>query len=569
MVVCQRISASIACLAMLLSGCELRPGANQTAEPFELSTVDMTHRLESADTIKAHMAFLADDLLEGRAAGSRGEALSALYVASTYEQLGLDPRGEGDAFIQPVPLRSAKLDLESVAFRILKGNQTDTFVNGEDIFVSGSLSETSIHATVPAVFVGHGITAPEYGLADYDSVDVRGKLVVVFGGPPAFLPSAEAAHFGSTAVKQKLAAEAGAIGLIRLWTPANEAQISFDLLKNYLSGASMTWIGPQGEVKDSAPEIKLRATIRGPAADALFANAKMSAAEVIEAGETGPVKGFPLTTSVFLALTTQHDDGLVSGNVAGFLSGSDPLLKDEVVVVTAHYDHVGICKPEGEGDRICNGALDNALGTAAMMDVARRFTVASERPRRSVLFLAVGAEEKGLLGSDYFATYPTLGEKSIVANINMDGGFPFYDFSDVIAFGAEQSTLGEMLAKAVGPMGLKVGPAPFPQQGIFTRSDQYSFVKKGIPALFLYNGFTNLAGENVGLGIWNRLLQTSYHQPSDDLSLLEDYSFAGKYAEVFYRVVREVANADTRPQWYKDSLFGAIYAPRSEKADAP
>lgn len=558
------------CLSFLVSACNRTSVVSSELISAETVSTGKATRSEellaSTRTIRGHMAFLANDLLEGRDAGSKGEALSALYISTSFQRLGLEPMGDGGSFIQPVPLRSAQLELDSVHFQISRQGKHKVFQNGNDIFVRGSLAEESIDVSAKTVFAGHGVQAPEIGLSDYNGLDVEGKTVVVLGGPPPFLPSAEAAHYGSTAVKQRMAADAGAVGLILLWTPANEAQIGFDLLKTFLSQPTMTWVSPSGEVKDVATQIQLRALIRGTAAQALFSGTKQSAKAVIDAGQNGPVPGFSLESTVSLALATQHDDSLRSANIAGFLHGSDPVLKDEVVVVTAHYDHVGLCRPFESRDRICNGALDNALGTAAMMDVARRFTQGSGRPKRSVLFLAVGAEEKGLLGSDYFANFPTIENKKIVANINMDGGLPFYDFSDVIAFGAEQSTLGETLAKAVAPMGLTVGPDPFPELSIFTRSDQYSFVKKGVPALFLYNGFTDLEGQNVGREIWDQVLAENYHQPSDDLSLPIKYDYAAKYAEVFYRVTCETANEDIAPQWYHESVFGSLFAANAQKA---
>lgn len=558
------------CLSTSLIGCNVKDRSS-IPEPGD-HKVRALEAISSAHAIKAHMSFLADDLLQGRDAGSRGEALSALYVASEFEQLGLQPMGEQQSFIQPVPLRTAMLDQDSVKFVIEgetgseDGAGSMVFANGEDIAVFGSLTNTSIAATAGLVFAGHGITAPELGLSDYAGLDVAGKVVVVLGGPPAFIPAAEAAHFGSTAQKQKMAAAEGAIGLIRLWTPANEAQVSFGLLKRFLARPAMTWLALGGQVKDTAPEIIIRATVRGKAAEYLFDGAALSAAEVIQQGNNGPVTGFALAKSVSLRLTTDHNDDVFSANVAGFLAGSNPKFKDEVVVVTAHYDHVGLCGAIDAQDRICNGALDNALGTAAMMDVARRFSLSATRPKRSILFLAVGAEEKGLLGSDYFVNFPTLGESRIVANINMDGGMPFYEFSDVIAFGAEQSELGEILALAIEPMNLTVTPDPFPELSIFTRSDQYSFVLQGVPSVFLYHGFNNIEGENVGRAWWDEMLATHYHQPPDDLSLPIRYDIAAKYSEVFYRLTAAVSDADEAPKWYEDSFFGQHFAPSRPKA---
>ncbi len=560
-------------LAVLWFGGEL---AAQEAGSPDAGSLD---RARSASTIQAHMEYLADDLLEGRDAGSRGEALSALYIASTYRRLGLEPLGALEpetaapgigAFFQTVPLRTARLDIPSVTFSVTGNGVSKSFVNGQDIMIYANLLEEEVAIEAPVVFVGHGITAPDLGLDDYKGLDVTGKIVIALGGPPAFLPAAEAAHFGSAVQKQKMAAEAGAVGLIRLWTPANEEQVPFKILKARLPVPVMGWRGDTGSVMEDSVFAFPWATVRGAAADALFQGARLSAKEVIARGKTGPVPGFALKTSLSLMLETRHDDAKASRNVGGFLEGRDPAVKDELVVVTAHYDHVGLCGAIDAADRICNGALDNAIGTSAMLDVARRFVNAGAAPARPILFLAVGAEEKGLLGSDYFAAHPLVGGRAIVATINMDGGMPFYEFSDVIAFGAEQSDLGKTLARAVAPMGLTVEPDPFPQLSIFTRSDQYSFVKRGIPSLFLYHGFTDMAGENVGRAIWNDTMATRYHQPLDDLTTRPlDYGAAAKYAAVFYRLARAVAEQEEVPRWYEDSIFGQRFAPEAPKAKRP
>lgn len=515
----------------------------------------------SAQVVEAHLTFLADDLLEGRGAGRRGEKLAALYISSEFRRLGLVPMG-GDGFRQPVPLRSARLDPGSVRFAVSHAGETRLFANGEDIFVSPSRVAPRIDTSAQAVFAGHGIVAPELGIDDYAGLEVAGKVVITLGGAPASLPPSEAAHFGSGATKNRIAAERGAIGRIRVWMPMNEAQIPFAQLRSFLITPAMTWVGPQGEVMDEAPRLALRASVRGAAAEALFSGAPRSLSDVTAQGVDQPVAGFPLTSVVSLALETRFDDSAFSQNVAGFLEGFDPELRDEVVVVTAHYDHLGFCGAIDAQDRICNGALDNALGTAALLDVARRFSEAENRPRRSILFLAVGAEEQGLLGAEYFVRFPTLGERRMVANINMDGGLPFYDFSDVIAFGAEQSTLGQTLADAIAPLGLSVSPDPFPELSIFTRSDQYAFVKQGIPALFMYHGFTDMAGDNVGRPIWDEFLARHYHRPSDEASLPINYDVAAKYADVFFRTVFAVAHADAAPRWRPDSAFSDLFSGR-------
>ncbi|VAV95772.1 Gll4423 protein [hydrothermal vent metagenome] len=520
----------------------------------------------SASVIKAHMAFLADDSLEGREAGTRGEVIAAQYIATQFETLGLLQAGAKQSFFQTVPLRSARLDTSDFEFTVKSPFGDKSFKNGDEIVVFANLQKETISNEAGVIFAGHGIVAPELGIDDYKGLDAKGKIVAVLGGPPSFLPAAEAAHFGSTAQQRLTAAKHGAIGVIVIWTPILENSFPFDRLRSQFSSASLTWVGPDGKANIAAPEIQVRAFVRGNAAQALFQGAEQTAAQVIVAGEAGPVQGFALRTSLKLSLLTEHNDGQHSRNVAALLKGSDPVLADEIIVLTAHYDHVGICAPKEE-DKICNGALDNALGVALMLDVARMLSAQQQTPARSILFLAVGAEEKGLLGSDYFAAFPTVPIKSIIANINLDGGLPYYEFSDVIAFGAEQSQMGDRLASAVAKIGLSVAPDPFPELGIFTRSDQYSFVKRGIPALFLYNGFHDQNGDNLGQELWNTAFAKHYHRPSDDLSLPINYQVTAKYADVFRLVTLEVANARLRPLWYGNSVFKKQFAPEAPLAN--
>jgi Peptidase family M28 len=508
--------------------------------------------------LKAHMALLADDLLEGREAGTRGDGLAQLYIRTRFEEIGLRPAGDGSSWLQRFRVRATTLVPGSVDLRI--GGAP--FANGESVAVFGDALDAEQSLEAPAVFAGYGIVAPERGIDDYRGLDVRGKVAVVLGGPPPFLPAAEAAHYGS-AERQRLTAEAlGAVGLVILWTPALEQRFPFDGLKPLLGRTDLNWLGPDGRPQVAAPNIRLRAFARGAAAEALLRGAPRRLPELLEEARRGSPRGFALTPRISLVRRSRHDDGLASANVAALLPGSDPNVRDEIVVLTAHYDHVGIGVPVA-GDSIYNGALDNAVGAAMLIEVAR--TLAAARPRRPILFLAVGAEEKGLIGSDYFAAHPSISGR-IVANINLDGAMPFYDFSDVIAFGAEQSQMGERLAAAAAQLGLSVAPDPFPEEGIFTRSDQYSFVKHGVPSLFLYMGFHDLEGRDVGRRLWDELGATIVHQPGDDLSQPIDYRVAAKLADVFRRVAVETANAPERPRWYRESPFGRLFAPNEPKA---
>jgi hypothetical protein len=554
------------CLNPLIVGLALVAGAPLHAQPVPAG--DPRVAMEPAP-LQAHMAYLADDLLEGREAGTRGDALTQLYVSSQFIAAGLRPAGDNGSYLQRFRVRSARLDLPSVQFRIRSGGGTQHFANGETVLVYADMLEPEQRIEeAELVFAGYGIVAPERRIDDYRGLDVRGKVVVVMGGPPPFLPSAEGAHYGSADQQRITAGARGAIGVIQLWTPALEQRSPFRDQRRRLTRTDLTWIRPDGTPNVLAPSVRLRAVAHGAATDAILAGGRATMAQLLAEARTGSPRGQELPGRVSLTRRSLHDESLRSANVAGLLAGSDPALADEVVVLTAHHDHIGIGPPVN-GDSIYNGALDNAVGVSMLIEVARSIAAAPQRPRRSILFLAVGAEEKGLIGSDFFAAHPTVPREALVANINLDGAFPFYDFRDVIAFGAEQSQLGEQLAAAAGEIGLTVAPDPFPEEGIFTRSDQYSFVKRGVPAVFLYNGFTNLEGRNVGRAVWDDLLARIVHEPGDDLSQPIDYRLVAKFADIFRRLTLVTANAPARPLWYRDSVFGDRFAPGAPTAERP
>ena len=256
---------------------------------------------------------------------------------------------------------------------------------------------------------------------------------------------------------------------------------------------------------------------------------------------------------------------VTSPNVVAILPGSDPALKAQYVVLSAHLDHIGIspARPgdKPDTDRINNGALDNAAGIATMLEVARASAEAPVRPRRSIIFLASTGEEKGLLGADYYARHPSVPITAIVGNVDLDMPLLLYHFTDVTAFGADHSTLGPIVAKAVAPMGLRLSPDPMPEESIFVRSDHYMFVKQGIPAVFLATGFAN-GGEKQ----WGKFLSGAYHHPDDDMNQKIDWESGARFAEANYRIMRAMADADSVPLWYDKDFFGDIFAPGAARA---
>ena len=517
----------------------------------------------SAANIRAHMTFLASDLLQGREAGSVGFDIAANYVASQFAQLGLKPMGGDGSYFQKVPLVASRLTEEGRFVVRGADGVAVPMVFGQDVTAlsaPGAPAERRVAA--PMVFVGYGIVAPERGRDDYKGLDVKGKVVVVLTGAPSSYQTEERAYYGNRDTKRAAAAAHGAIALLSLRTPEDETRQPFAAIQRGWQGWSMTWRTPDGAPYAVAPLTVGLGLVSVQGAEKLFAGAPKTFAEV--AAEAGKPKGSPprfaLATSIEVTLKAETRQ-IESVNVAGMIEGSDPRLKDEVVVLSAHLDHIGIGPPVA-GDAINNGALDNAAGVATTLEVARAFQQAGQRPRRSILFLTVTGEEKGLLGAQYFARNPTVGLGSMVANVDLDMPILFYDFTDVIAFGSDRSGIGPAVQRAAGRMGVALSPDPLPEEGLFTRSDHFRFVEVGVPAVFLMTGF-----QNGGEAKFRGFLNGCYHHPCDDLSQPIDYAVGAKFARLNYEITRELADGETRPKWVKGDFFGTKFAPAAMIAD--
>jgi hypothetical protein len=507
----------------------------------------------SPESFRSHVAFLADDQLEGRDSGSRGYGLAALYVASRFEALGLKPAGR-EGWYQQVPFLESRLSGGPGSLTI-DGRR---FLHGQEIVLTPTPTEAPAAVEAPAVFVGYGLEAPEVGIDDYKGLDVRGKIVVVLNGFPNGMKSDIGAHLNSD--KRRVASEHGAVGLISIRTLSEAKRRPWSRIQQNADEPSLGWTGEDGRPYTPAPGLRFRATLDRPAAEALFTGAKTPLSGVLADADRkgGRPQGFALKPR--LAVSQQSATRRFSSpNVVAVLPGSDPKLAGEYVLLMAHLDHEGI-KPEGEGDRIYNGAMDNAVGIATMIEVARAMASAPDRPKRSILFAAVTAEEDGLLGSQYLARHPVAGG-AVVAVVNLDMPVLLYDFTDVVAFGAEHSTIGEAVARAGAGMGVALSEDPLPQEGLFTRSDHYRFVQEGVPSVFLMTGFANGGKEK-----FTHFLATHYHKVSDDLSLPIDWRAGAKFARINYEIAREIADAPQPPRWYSDSFFGKALAPGREKA---
>ncbi len=506
----------------------------------------------AADRIHGHVQFLASDELEGRDTGSRGHAIAAQYVASQFTALGLKAGGPGGGWFLPVPLRRASHARPPQIALVVGGKSR--LIDNVDVGLRPSLTEKQRSIDAGMVFVGHGIVAPRLGIDEYAGLDVKGKIVVVLRGAPAGLPAEVAAHLDLT--KDQIAAAKGAIGI---------AELTYGNPPGYnpapgLSRPVLDWVDASGAV-GKAGSIGTVMVFSPSLSRQVFQGAVQSLDQVGSSADR-PIHGFALLGRLSISATSSWQD-FSSPEVIGMLPGGDPRLAQEYVVLMAHLDHLGV-KPVAQPgeDAIYNGALDNAAGVATMIEAARTFTAAGKPPRRSILFIANTGEEPGMLGADYFASHPTVALDHIVAAVNLDMPLLTYDFTDVIAFGADHSTVGRTVAEAAGAMGIAVSPDPMPQERLFVRSDHYRLVQHGIPSVFLMTGYAN-----GGRAAWARYLTFFYHQPSDDLAQPIRWAAGARFAELNYRIARALANADPRPSWYPGDYFGDLFAPAGPRAE--
>ncbi|MDZ4371415.1 MAG: M28 family metallopeptidase [Phenylobacterium sp.] len=515
----------------------------------------------SAANIRAHVEFLASDLLEGREAGSRGYDIAAAYVASQFSQLGLEPAGDEGSWFQDAPLLAVRQADDGRFALVDRAGVETVLVAGEDVMTGRPAAARELKLNAPLVFVGYGVVAPERGRDDYKGLDVKGKIVVVFQGAPSSFQTEERAYYGSVRTKRAAAEAQGAVGLVLAYRPSDESRRPFALMRRGAQTWSMTWTQPDGTPFDPAASAPHLATLSVAGATKLFAGARRSYADVVAAAEKpkGEAPRFALPTRLDATIRTESKLTR-SANVAGMIRGADPALKDEIIVLTAHLDHVGVTAPVN-GDSINNGALDNAGGIATTLEVARAFQESGRAPRRTILFLALTAEEKGLLGAEYFARNPTVAGR-LVANVNLDMPVLTYDFVDVVAFGSERSGIGPAVQRAAARSGVALSPDPMPEEGLFTRSDHFRFVEIGVPSTFLMTGF-----QNGGEAKFRGFLKDCYHKPCDDLGQGIDYAAGAKFARINYEIARELADADARPLWNKGDFFGVKFGPPGSVAD--
>ena len=542
-------------LLTVLSVTILLVACGKSTAPSDASLPDI-----SGNAIQAHVALLADDLYEGREAGKRGYLLASKYVATQFRTLGLKP-GNDDSFFQTVPFQVARIVDGSRSLRIDSAGRQANFETFSEFTASPTLAGEEVTITAPLVFVGYGVNVPSIERNDYDGVDLEGKIAVVVTGAPASLPSEVRAFYRSGRYHKSIELEnRGAIGVISL----QHRQISSDGAAVRGSKKDKYWqLDDYGHPKFAFPGLQAEVRLLEAGAHKLFEDAPISFAEMAAAIEAETYEAMYLGMSATISHRVT-ERRTTSDNVIAILEGSDPDLKDEYLVMSAHLDGVGM--GDEVGDNIHNGYYDNASGIGTMLEVARALVEAPTRPRRSIIFLATTGEEKGLQGAEFFAANPVVPVEKIVANVNMDMVMFLWKLQDVVGFGAEHSTLKNALQQAADAAGVELSPDPFPERGYFTRSDQFPFVQRGIPAVFLATGFkTREAGVDPE-ALYNHFMENHYHGPTDDENLRFDTWSAGKVALVNYLMAIEIANAGERPRWQKDDFFGNLYGTERTRA---
>lgn len=492
-----------------------------------------------------YVKVLADDKMEGRETGSAGLRKADAYIVDELKKDGLQPAGV-KGFYQPVQFVSRQVVEKDSSLALVQDGKAAPLTIGDDAIFSTRV-DLAPSVEAPLVFVGNGFAVPEMNYDDFAGVDLKGKVAVFISGAPAEIPGALASHNQSAGERWKALQKAGAIGTITILNPAS-MDIPWSRMSVNRNHPSMALVG---EEFDETSGQKLAVIFNPAKADALFTGSGHSLQEILElAKDRKPLPHFPLAVSIQAKIKVEKKS-VESANVIATFPGSDPALKNEYVVLSAHVDHLGIGEPIN-GERIYHGAMDNGSGSALLLDMAASLRKSPEKLKRSLLFVFVTGEEKGLLGSKYFTAHPTVKIDSMVADINIDMFLPIVPLKVITILGIRESDLGELAAQIAEAMGVQPQPDPEPQRNAFIRSDQYNFIRHGIPGLAMQVSFEKGSPEQKIFKDW---LTQRYHAPSDDLQQPVDTSAAAKYEEIVRTLMVRVADQRQRPRWRQDSFF--------------
>jgi hypothetical protein len=504
----------------------------------------------------AHVQYLADDKLEGRHPGSAGFNAAAQYVVTQFKTAGLQPAGT-DGFLQEVKFDVLQLDEESSSWK-LETNAGETEVQlGNDAILSAHV-EGSEPVAAQAVFVGYGFAVPERGFDEFKNIDLRGKIAVAIGGQPVSIPAPISTYYQAFSERWKALREAGAIGFVNIANP----KLSLPWERMVASRQWETLVLADPELNESRG-LKFAATINPAHADKFLAGSGHTVAELLALADAGqPLPKFPLPPKFVAQIAVKKLPQIAAPNIIGVLPGSDPRLKHEYVVLSAHLDHLGVGRPVN-GDSIYNGAMDNASGIASLIEIAKQLSAGANRPKRSILFAAWTGEESGMLGSQYFVGHPTVKLDEIVAAINMDMFLPLFPLHYLEVQGLGESTLGNDIRAVAQLNDIEVQFDKQPPENRFIRSDQASFVRRGIPGLAFKFGWLPGSAEEKTFNEW---IHTRYHSPSDDTQQPVDIAAAAQFSHIIAQLAVRVADGASRPSWYPESFYSHLASPEPSKA---
>lgn len=496
------------------------PAADLSSLPVPAAAHEAA-RVIDRDTLRAPIRFLSDDLLAGRGPASEGDRLTQLYLATQMEFMGLQPGAPDGGWLQPFDVVGITSHApETWTFE--KGGEQAGFARStEFVAFSGVQEPKASLAGAEVVFVGYGIEAPEYDWDDFKGADLEGKVLLMLNNDPDWDPELFAGktrlYYGRWTYKYESAARQKAAGAIVIHTTPS-AGYPWQVVET-------SWSGTQFELPAAGePRLQVAGWLTGDAAGRLAALAGHDLAKLTEAARKRDFQPVPLGVTTSLSLDNEIER-VETANVMGLLPGGDPELSKQVVVFTAHHDHLGVAADK-DGDAIYNGALDNAAGTSQLLAIAKAMTELPEPPKRSLLFLFVAAEEQGLLGSEFYATHPSFLPGRIAANLNFDGGNIWGPTRDVTLIGMGKSTLDQVAQQVSTAQGRTLKADQFPDKGFYYRSDQFNFAKIGVPALYFDTG-TDFVGRPEGWGEERieQWTEVHYHQPSDELE--PDWDFDG------------------------------------------
>jgi len=500
----------------------------------------------SINSVKKHLMVLSDDSLKGRGTGTEGGLASAKYIASKLEEYNLSPVGEDNSFYQQIQFRGVSVKPDS-RFILNTRDISEQFYSVKDFLVYSSAVDPYFPKPLQMVFAGYGIIAPEYDYNDYQLINVEDKVVVILLGEPTsddpeYFNGKTNTLYSSIEAKQRIALSRGAKGIVFIPNPMDAEYKEWDhYVQHYLFE----------EVYLAYSRNEIFSLIINPLiAEKLFTGGSHSFEDILKMEQTNSMKSFPLATDIALEIKVKARN-FISPNVIALKEGSDPVLKNSYLILSAHYDHLGIGKAVN-GDSVYNGFIDNASGVSALLEIAR--CLSEIETKRSVIFLFTTAEEKGLLGSTYYCDHPVFPLYKTIINVNIDGLAFIEDFTGVIGAGSEYSTLNEMLEEVLKIFNIKKTNADeiLNRQESFSGSDQLSFAKAGVPSVIIVE---DLDYDNGAIKKMINWMNKVYHSPFDDKNQFVNYKAMLKHMEIIFSFCKYMANVEDEPEWNSGTPF--------------